>query len=57
MAIKVMAIKQDFVYIGNYEQNITLKKQNGEYKTKSKSKDDDDIINEVLVYLRKESSK
>ncbi|ASM38331.1 MAG: CarD family transcriptional regulator [Campylobacter sputorum] len=58
MAIKVMAIKQDFVYIGNYEQNITLKKQNGEsIKLKSKSKDDDDIINEVLVYLRKESSK
>lgn len=58
MAIKVMAIKQDFSYIGNYEQNITLKKQNGDsVKLKSKSKDDDDILNEVLIYLRKEGKK
>lgn len=56
MAIKVMAIKQNFIYIGNYEQSITLKKENGDnVKLKSKSKDDDDILNEVLIYLRKES--
>lgn len=58
MAIKVMAIKQGFSYIGNYEQNITLKKQNGDsVKLKSKSKDDDDVLNEVLIYLRKEGKK
>lgn len=54
MVIKILALQQNFVYIGNFGQNITLKKaDNSCVKLISKSKDDDDIIAEILIYLRK----
>lgn len=54
MVIKILALQQNFVYIGNFAQNITLKRaDNSCIKLTSKSKDDDDIIAEILVYLRK----
>jgi len=42
--------------ISNFGQNITFKDKN-EQKSylKSRSKDDDDIINSVLEYLRKKA--
>lgn len=52
--IKVLAKNFDFKLISNYEQNIVLTKNNGEkISLKSRSKDDDDIIAEILIYLRK----
>ena len=52
--IKILAIKSGFKAISNAEQNIVLTAQNGEQtRLKSKSKDDDDVIEEILIYLRK----
>jgi len=52
--IKILAIKAGFKAISNAEQNIVLTAQNGEQtRLKSKSKDDDDVIEEILIYLRK----
>ncbi len=52
--IKVLARNFDFALISNYEQNIVLTKNNGEkINLKSQSKDDDDVIAEILIYLRK----
>ena len=52
--IKILAIKAGFKAISNAEQNIALTAQNGEQtRLRSKSKDDDDVIEEILIYLRK----
>ena len=52
--IKILSIKAGFKAISNAEQNIVLTAQNGEQtRLKSKSKDDDDVIEEILIYLRK----
>ena len=52
--IKILAIKAGFKAISNAEQNIVLTAQNGEQtRLRSKSKDDDDVIEEILIYLRK----
>ncbi|RAZ60795.1 DEAD/DEAH box helicase, partial [Campylobacter hyointestinalis] len=52
--IKILASKQGFKAISNYEQNIALTK-NDDTKVilKSRSKDDDDLLAEILAYLRK----
>ena len=52
--IKILALGKNFVYISNFEQNISLRKQNGENLVlKSPSKDSDDIIATLLEFLRK----
>ena len=49
IAIKIKAIKAGIVQISNYQQNITFVYENGDKKEfKANSKDDDDIIREVL---------
>lgn len=54
ITIKVLSLEKDIKLISNYAQNITILKQNDEKITlKSRSKDDDDIIDEVLRFLRK----
>ena len=54
ITIKILATQVDIVHISSFGQNITLKSQS-EKKSylKSRSKDDDDILDTVLVYLRK----
>ncbi|MBR8464783.1 transcription-repair coupling factor [Campylobacter sp. faydin G-140] len=52
--IKILALKCGFKAISNAETNIVLTKFDDEkVRLKSRSKDDDDIIDEILVYLRK----
>lgn len=52
--IKVLARNQDFKLITNYEQNIAMtKKDDSKIMLKSRSKDDDDVLAEILTYLRK----
>ncbi len=52
--IKILAIKKDISYISSYGQDITITYQNGEkLYLKSKTKDDDDILDTVLGFLRK----
>ena len=53
IAIKIMAIKAGIIQISNYQQNITFVYENGDKKEfRAKSKDDDDIIREVLEKLK-----
>lgn len=54
MIIKVLGIKHGFKQISNYGMNITLTKFD-DTKTviKSNSKDDDDILEALLIFLRK----
>ncbi|ALV24369.1 transcription-repair coupling factor [Campylobacter iguaniorum] len=52
--IKILASKQGFKAVSNYEQNISLTKMDDtKVILKSRSKDDDDVLAEILVYLRK----
>ncbi|QCD52303.1 transcription-repair coupling factor [Campylobacter sp. RM16192] len=52
--IKILAAKSDFKLISNSGQNIVLTNLKDEKTVlKSKSRDDDDIIEEILVFLRK----
>lgn len=54
ITIKVLSMEQNIKLVSNYAQNITIIKQNNEkISLKSRSKDDDDIIDEVLRFLRK----
>lgn len=54
IVIKIMATQQEFKSISSYEQNITLTKMDGiKVALKSPSKDDDDVLAEILRYLRK----
>ncbi|MCR8699329.1 transcription-repair coupling factor [Campylobacter ureolyticus] len=54
MIIKILAIKHGFKQISNYEMNITLTKlDDSKVVIKSNSKDDDDILEAILIYLRK----
>ncbi len=54
ITIKILATKSDIVFISNFAQNITIKDKNSKKSyLKSRSKDDDDIIDTVLVHLRK----
>jgi len=51
--IKLLSIEKSISLIGNYGQNISITYANGSTETiKAASKDDDDIIKEVLSYLR-----
>ncbi|MCF6173025.1 MAG: transcription-repair coupling factor [Campylobacteraceae bacterium] len=52
--IKILATMQDIISISNYAQNITIK-YSDDKKTmlKSRSKDDDDLIDTILRFLRK----
>ena len=53
MVIKLLAIEKKIVKIMNYGQNITIEYANASKESlKASSKDDDDIIKEVLYYLR-----
>ncbi|HIC44226.1 MAG TPA: DEAD/DEAH box helicase [Sulfurimonas sp.] len=53
IVIKLLSIEKSITLIGNYGQNISITYSNGSMETiKSASKDDDDIIKEVLSYLR-----
>ena len=54
IVIKIMAAQQEFKHISSYEQNISLTKIDGtKVALKSSSKDDDDVLAEILTYLRK----
>ncbi len=51
--IKLLSIEKSITLIGNYGQNISITYANGSTESiKAASKDDDDIIKEVLTYLR-----
>ncbi len=53
MVIKLLSIDKKIAKIMNYGQNITVEYANGSKESlKAASKDDDDIIKEVLYYLR-----
>ncbi len=53
MVIKLLSIDKKIIKVMNYGQNITIEYANGSKESlKSASKDDDDIIKEVLYYLR-----
>ena len=53
IVIKLLSIEKSITLIGNYGQNISITYSNGSQETiKAPSKDDDDIIKEVLTYLR-----
>ncbi len=53
MVIKLLSIEKKIVKVMNYGQNITIEYANGSKESlKSASKDDDDLIKEVLHYLR-----
>ena len=52
--IKVLARKFDAKLITNFENNISITKMSGEkLNFKAKSKDDDDVLGEILAFLRK----
>ncbi|MEE3744827.1 transcription-repair coupling factor [Campylobacter porcelli] len=54
IVIKIMSAQQGFKSVSSYEQNITLTKIDGtKVALKSPSKDDDDVLAEILRYLRK----
>ena len=53
--IKILALKAGIKTISNSEQNILITKNDDEkIRLKSCSKDDDDVLAEILVYLRKD---
>jgi transcription-repair coupling factor (superfamily II helicase) len=53
MVIKLLALDKKIKTVSSYGQNITIEYANGSKESlKSASKDDDDIIKEVLNYLR-----
>jgi len=53
--IKILALKAGIKTISNSEQNILITKNDDEkVRLKSRSKDDDDVLAEILVYLRKD---
>ena len=53
MVIKLLSIERKILKIMNYGQNITIEYANASKESlKAASKDDDDIIKEVLHYLR-----
>ncbi len=53
IVIKLLSIEKSITLIGNYGQNISVTYANGSTESiKAASKDDDDIIKEVLHYLR-----
>ena len=53
--IKILALKAGIKMISNSEQNILIIKNDDEkIRLKSRSKDDDDVLAEILVYLRKD---
>ncbi|WP_418180173.1 transcription-repair coupling factor [Aliarcobacter lanthieri] len=52
--IKILASQKNIQTISSYEMNITfVKEDNTKESIKSRSKDDDDIINATLEYLRR----
>lgn len=58
MIIKILANSLNIRSITSAEQNILITYANGEkMRLKSSSKDDDDVLAEILIYLRKENKK
>lgn len=54
--IKVLAQKQGICSISGYDNNISITYNDKQKQIlKAKSKDDDDVINEILIFLRKKS--
>jgi len=54
--IKILATQKAVSLISNYGQNITIKYDDDKKTTlQSRSRDDDDVIATVLIYLRKET--
>ena len=52
--IKILALEKGINQISSYETNITFVKVDGVKESlKARSRDDDDIINATLEYLRK----
>ena len=52
--IKILALNKGISNISSYEMNVTFTKADDTKETiKSPSRDDDDIINTTLQYLRK----
>ena len=58
MMIKVLATNIGVRAISSADQNILITDKNGDkIRLKSPSKDDDDVISEILIYLRRENKK
>ena len=54
ITLKILAIKREIKSLSNYKENITIVYENGEkIYLKARSKDDDDILNTLLSFLRK----
>jgi transcription-repair coupling factor (superfamily II helicase) len=54
IVIKILALKKDIKMIGSYQQNITITfNDDSKEHLKARSKDDDDILDATLSYLRK----
>ncbi len=54
IVIKILAIQKGIKSISNYKENITILYENGEKRyLKARSKDDDDVLDTILSFLRK----
>ena len=55
MMIKVLATKLGLRVISSMDENILITLANGDkVRLKAQTRDDDDVINEILIYLRRE---
>ncbi|MBQ9875897.1 MAG: DEAD/DEAH box helicase, partial [Campylobacter sp.] len=54
MVIKVLAQNCGIKAISSMDENILITQSNGEkIRLKARTRDDDDVLDEILVYLRK----
>ncbi|MBR4140868.1 MAG: hypothetical protein IKR42_03700, partial [Campylobacter sp.] len=57
MVIKVLAQNCGIKAISSMDENILITQNNGEkIRLKARTRDDDDVLDEILVYLRNLSS-
>ena len=55
MMIKVLATKLGLRVISSMDENILITLANGDkVRLKAQTRDDDDVISEILIYLRRE---
>ena len=52
MVIKIKAAKQEILKISNFAQHITIEYENKEEKLSARSKDDDDVLDSILGFLK-----
>jgi len=53
IVIKILSSSNNIKLLSNYKENISIEFRDGKKEyLKSKSKDDDDIIDSILLYLR-----